>query len=256
MDVFLEIILKMPTVLYTGILGFFAIYWLLTILGVVDLDLLGLDGVDGAVDGAVDGTVDGIADGMIDGISEGALDGVGEGIEGGMEIDAEPMQETVHSPHYLLDFLNFFHLRSIPLTISLSLLTLVAWVNAYLGSRFLTTPFFHNTLGFLLIDGLAVIFALFIMGQILKPFDGKLKTHQPKKLTHYLGASCTILSSKVDSQYGEAKVPNPYGAPLIVQVRCAQSNSLQKGDEALIISTKAKVLIVEPIQKKSHNRSL
>ena len=44
MELFLEIILGMPTGIYTVFLGFLSVYWFFTILGVVDIDFLDADG--------------------------------------------------------------------------------------------------------------------------------------------------------------------------------------------------------------------
>ena len=72
-------------------------------------------------------------------------------------------------------------------------------------------------------------------------------THQAKTIDSYLGTTCRITSSRVDTGFGEAKIPHPNGVPLLLQVRCDHVNGLKKGTEALVVSgdLKRKILIVE-----------
>lgn len=225
MALFIEIILGMPTGIYTVLLGFISVYWFFTLLGVVDLDFLD---VDGAVEG-----LEGAADGVLEGVEVGDVD-----LEGGT------------SGGLFVTVLNFFNLRAVPLTIALSLVVLFSWAVSYLGSRFLLSLIPIPMLGESLIFFGSLFFGAFIASWILRPFEGKFVTHQARKIESYLGTTCTITSSRVDGGFGEAKIPNPNGAPLLMQVRCMQGNGLKKGKEALVISrdVKAKTLIVEPLK--------
>lgn len=257
MELFLEIVLGMPTGIYTVFLGFMAAYWFFTILGVVDIDFLDVDGavegLEGAVDGAFEG-VDGVLDGT-DGFLEGAdgalegVDGAVEGADGALE-SADGIELGATSGSVFLNILNFFHLRAVPLTVSLSLLLLFSWAISYLGSRFVLILIPIPVVGEAVVFFGALVVGAFAASIVLRPFEGKFVTQKAKTIDAYLGSSCTIVSSKVDSAFGEAKIRNPNGAPLLMQVRCDHANGLTRGEEALVVSRdlKRKVLIVEPMK--------
>lgn len=283
MELFLEIILGMPTGIYTVLLGFMSVYWFFTILGVVDIDFLDVDGavegLEGSIDGAADGILDG-ADGLLDG-ADGALegldgvldgadgilegaDGAAEGLDGALE-GADGALEGADGAlegadgveldgggggSLFLNILNFFNLRAVPLTVSLSILVLFSWAVCYIGSRFLLDLIPIPIVGETIVFFGSTLIGAFIASGTLRPFEGKFVTQKAKKIEAYLGSSCTIVSPRVDSSFGEAKIPNPNGAPLLMQVRCDHENELKRGEEALVVSRdiKRKVLIVEPME--------
>ena len=72
-------------------------------------------------------------------------------------------------------------------------------------------------------------------------------THQAKTIDSYLGTTCRITRSRVDTGFGEAKIPSPNGASLFMKLRCDHVNGLKKGAEASVVSgdLKRKILIVE-----------
>ena len=82
MTEFLDIILSMPTLLFTVPLGLMLAYWVTVIVGGIDIDFLD-GGADGAVEGALDGVMDGAVDGALDGVMDGAVDGALDGVMDG-----------------------------------------------------------------------------------------------------------------------------------------------------------------------------
>jgi hypothetical protein len=63
MDTFLDAAFGFPAVLFTILLGLVVAYWLIGLLGVVDLDLDGVDGLDADLDGG-DGADGGVLDAL------------------------------------------------------------------------------------------------------------------------------------------------------------------------------------------------
>ena len=47
---------------------------------------------------------------------------------------------------------------------------------------------------------------------------------------------CTITTTRVTDEFGQAEVRDPEGGSLIVQVRCRKENDFHEGDRALIYS--------------------
>jgi hypothetical protein len=87
----------LPTVLWTLLLGFAILYWLIA-------------GFTGLGHGDVDGVVDGVADGAIHGAVEGAAHGVADA--------AHPVADAAGLLHRL-------NLRSVPLTVLASILVVI-----------------------------------------------------------------------------------------------------------------------------------
>ena len=134
MEQFIEIISGFPTVVFSVGLVFIALFWVLAILGLVDIDL----GLDADVDVP-------------------------------FEIDAaqEPGQFGV-----IGGFLSYFGLNGIPVTVVVSMLVLISWLLSYFASSYLLAPlpfdWLRVLLGALLIVG-CVLIAAPITGMSLRP---------------------------------------------------------------------------------------
>lgn len=85
MDLFSEL-MAMPTGIFTVLLGLVILYWVLFLIGGLDLDVLGgADGAaEGALEGAAEGALEGAAGGAVEGAADGALDGV-DRVDGAVE---------------------------------------------------------------------------------------------------------------------------------------------------------------------------
>ena len=97
MTEFIAAILAYPTVVFTAMVSLATTYWLFVVVGALDTDavdgLLGLDGIDSAVDGAVaalDGAADGAVDAAVDGAVDAAVDGaVDAAVDGAVDAAAD-----------------------------------------------------------------------------------------------------------------------------------------------------------------------
>lgn len=228
MDQFLDIALSFPTVVFTLALGAVLAYWILVALGLLDMDWLdvdldfdGMDGLDG-VDGAA-----GDADADID----------AEGSSGG----------------FLAVLLRTFGLTGVPLTVSLSLVVLAAWVATYLVSRTLAaTPGADLALGL----GLGVLAAAVFVGLLfaavgVRPLKPVFATHHAATVRSFVGQPCTVTTLTVSDRFGQAEVDDG-GAGLLVQVRSRRDEDqaqLVKGARALIFDydSEEEVFLVTPM---------
>lgn len=237
MDAFLTTMLSPPTVVFTVPLLLSLVYWLIAAIGLLDLDILdgALDGVDGALDG-VDGALDGAADGAADAAVDGALDA-----------------DAPDAPHItgLGRLADAFHLGRIPLTITLSVWTLTAWLSSYGLSVLL-----RGSLGAMAGSAgeVGAVVASAIAGAVITPWVTRpmlpaFQVHGARNLRSLVGETCEITTGRVDSGFGQAEV-RAGSDHLLVQVRCdLSSNGLRRGEQALLVSYDARreAFVVEPL---------
>ncbi len=232
MTEFLTILASFPTVIFTVALGIVVLYWLLAMLGAVDLEVL--DAADGALDGAVDGAIDGAIDGAVDGATDGAAEGAAE--SGGA----------------MLMLANVVRLGRIPATVTISLLAFWGWIAA-----FLLTWLFRHPLDGLLTPTLYGVVALGgAMGVAVgltnvasRPIEPFFRSHEGRRRASLIGEVAEIDTGRVDHRFGQARVQLG-GDDLVVHVRCDRpGNGLKKGDRALIVhfDTQRDAFVVEPL---------
>ena len=176
------------------------LYWVIAVAGIVDLDFMG-------VDLEVDADVDMDAD-----------------------IDANPGGGA------FVGVMEFIHLGSLPLMVVVSGLVICAWSMALVGNFYLNSSN-SGVIGFALSSAVAIP-GLVISSLALWPvatFYKRLEDKTDGNLT-MIGRTCRVRSDRVDTLFGQAEVSTPEG-PLVVNVRLAsESEPLQSGDVALIIS--------------------
>ena len=180
---------------YTVFLGLILLYWLTVIVGALDLDLFNVD-----LEADVDADVD---------VDAPGLGGVG------------------------LAALRFFHVGDMPLMLLLSFFALSLWVLSLLSNDYLRNQS-------LLVAGLLcmpnVFASLFVTKVVTLPFRALFKTlrHERRAAPEIVGLACVVKTSKVDASMGQAEMARN-GAPLLLNVRTADGDVLNQGEEALII---------------------
>lgn len=224
MSEFVEVITSYPTVVFTVLVGVVLGYWLLVILGAIDIEALDpsglLDGLDGAADGAAEG---------IDGVAEG----VGGGAEGLDVPEAEGLRAGSGGGAGLLTALG---LKGVPLSITMSLLFVFSWG---------LTGFAMQAFGMAVPAGLpriavgtaiaasAVVVAFLATAVLLRPLRTVFVSGVARSRASFVGKTCRITTGRVDEKFGQAELDDE-GTSLLVDVRCAESNELRKGSRALI----------------------
>ncbi len=253
MDVWSQL-LALPTGIYTGLLGMTVLYWLLVILGGLDMDVLGgategaaegaLDGaVDAALDGAVDAALDGAADAALDGAADAALDGAADGALDGAT-DGLGDQAT--------SWLSALRPTNVPVTFSLSILVLTSWFMSYLGMKWLAPPMdlvLPHGLTATLIGVGALVPGVFLTGLFVKPFTFLFRTHNaPHKVT-LTGKVCVLTTGTADATFGQASVEDG-GSGHVIQVRYEGPTPPTRGQRALITSydPERDVFEIEPLE--------
>lgn len=186
MGEFVDAALSFPAVLFTFMLAVVVLYWLLVLLGTLDIDLGGGD--DGSDDG-----------------DDGFLDGIGLG--------------------------------GVPVTVTLSVLIVVAWfvslVGAVVLAAFDLVTFVHVLLG------IGVLFAALVAGLLVARLVAlpmrKLYVSGPEaSRSDFVGRECVIRTGRVSADFGQAEVTAVDGSSAIIQVRQTGEHELFSGRRALI----------------------
>lgn len=206
MEQFLHNCFSWPTLPASLLLLAVCFYWLLMIFGAVGLDFLDID-----LDLDMDADVD---------------------------VDVSILQ---------LGFVPLRHLNigAVPTMLWLSVFALAGWVTA----RLWNSPLPHDTFQWSA-DSMAILrnagVAVMLTKLITQPLRGRFDPVEPNKAESLVGQTCTITTTEVNEQFGEASLATD-GAPLRLKVRNS-TDTLQKGDSAVIVNfeTEGNLYFVEP----------
>jgi hypothetical protein len=224
--------LQFPTVVFTIALGIVVAYWLFVLIGALDIDLFG-----GDVDVDVSGAAKGIGD-VLTGGAKGGAEALHAGGDAGGEIggDADGDLHGGGVWHVL-------GLGDVPVTISASLIIVLAWVGSLLAMHYLGLGGGWT----LVVLVIAVVIALPIAALLIRPIAPVFAVKEAKSNADYVGHVCTITTGRVDNGFGQAMVEDG-GTVLDIAVRCERQGVLARGDKALIIEFdgERQAYIVEP----------
>jgi|APLak6261679142_1056127.scaffolds.fasta_scaffold00189_17 hypothetical protein len=232
MEPFLNTITTFPAVPLTVVLGVVLGYWLFALAtgAAFDAGDAATGGVKAAGDAAA-GALKGAGEAVV-----GAIKGAGEAV-GGEHHDAGELAES--------GVLSVLGLGRVPITITLSTATLVAWTSCVLAMIWLAPV--NVVLQSVVLLGSLVV-GLLGAALVLRPLGKALNQARPARRRDALGQICTITSGRVDAGFGTAQVSDG-GAGLNVHVVCAKPNTLKKGDRAILIDFDAarEVYEIEPV---------
>ena len=204
---------------FTVLLGLVVVYWLIVIMGVIDIDFL--DFGDFGLDSVLDSAGEGVAEGVTDAITEGG---------------APTDSAALGSSGALHSVLNFLNLGRVPVTVIASFLSLKMWVFAYLYHYYIFPKLSLGVPAVIISIGLfSVIFivSLFLTGLTTRPFR-KIFHHATTRGHHNLtGKICKIKTTEVTADFGQAEL-RVDSSFLLLSVRCTDGTRFIKGDEAVI----------------------
>lgn len=180
---------------FTLLLLMVILYWIIVILGVLDVDLFQIDVSDFDADGDVHG--------------------VGAGLSGSV--------------------LHFFHVGEVPVMVLFSLLVLSLWAGSVLGNYYYNPESLPSrAFGVLVVNVVVSLVVVKTLGAPLKPFYAMFNRdyNAPKRV---MGSLCQITTTQVTStDMGQAEVRTK-GAPILLNVLSQQDHRFAKGDEAVIV---------------------
>lgn len=199
MDPFYQNISSFPTVFFTFFLAVTVLYWLVAVLGMVDIDVLDFD-IPGA--------------------------------DGDMDIDGD-----YSNPDVLAGLMLRFGLVGVPVTIIISIIALFGWLISYYLVHFLFGYIPQGMLHYL--AGLPVLFvalysAAMVTSVLIKPLRPLFQKAQQETVKYVLGQTAVVRTSRVDSDFGEATLEDG-GAGLILKVRSTGESVFKKGDRVVLL---------------------
>lgn len=195
MEQFIQNSMNWPSFPATILLGLVCLYWVLMMLGAVDLDFLDID-VD--------------------------LD---------MEMDVDV---TGHASILQFGFLPFkwLNIGSVPTMLWVSVFSLFAWMVSRLWNSPLPHPSFDWTTDLLAITRDFGVAAL-LTKAATQPLRGRFDPVEPNQQQDLVGKVCVVTTSEVTETFGEADLATD-AAPLKLKVRNTHDN-ISKGDTVLIV---------------------
>lgn len=219
MTVFIDNISSFPTLIFTGLMIFITLYWVVSLLG-----LVGMDSLDGDFAGDT-GDVAGLND--------------GDHFNG-----HHPQHFDTHHAHHqgdvglITSILLRFGLQGVPVLVILTLLSLSGWLISYLLMYVVNTwigvgqGLVHYILaGVVLL--VTIWLSLEVTSLIVKPIRKLIKSPPERTANTMLGKVATVRTMTVDAKHGEAVIEEG-GATLILKVR-AFDESFGMGDKVVLI---------------------
>lgn len=260
-----------PSVIFTFGLALSLVYWLLIILGALDLDvghgevdaLHALKGVDALA--AAKG-IDADALHALKGVDADALHALKgvDALAAAKGVDAlAGAKSAVPTGAGVAELLPegmslWLGLRQVPITVAASGVSLFGWVASMLGMRLLAPVValgVPRPLASFLVFALAVAVALPLTSLATRPLRKLFQARSAKRRIDYVGSVCRIRTGQVDERFGQAEVADG-GAGLIVEVR-ATPGTLKRGGSALIVDYDAEreAYLVEVFDEEEALRS-
>ncbi|WP_330843393.1 hypothetical protein [Actinophytocola sp.] len=189
MGEFVDAALSFPAVIFTFLLAAVVVYWLLVLVGTLDVEIGDLD----------------------------VADGIGLG--------------------------------GVPVTVTVSVLTTVAWFASLTGTVLIaglgTLP---RTLLGIVVLLIAVIAGLFVARLVAVPLRRLYVTGGEASRVDFVGRECVIRTGSVTESFGQAEVTAADGSSAIIQVRQTGEHTFANGHRALIFDydTDGEFFLVAP----------
>tara|TARA_B110001454_G_C12702006_1_gene426966 strand:- start:781 stop:1419 length:639 start_codon:yes stop_codon:yes gene_type:complete len=196
MEQLLEVASQFPTVIYSTLLGIVVVYWVVGLLGLIDLDFSGEADLEINVDSDVE-------------FSAGGLTGLllTFGLTG---FPLTLVISIVILICWLISFyLQFYLLTWLP----------DGWLYYFMGGV-------SNFIVFLI--------SLPITAIVIRPLKGMFKSVETTSSHSLVGSDATIATGTVSETFGQARLFTN-GAEILVDVRCDPEHTFKLGDKVLVI---------------------
>lgn len=201
MNPFYQNIASFPTAIFTFLLALVALYWVVAVLGLVEIDVLDFDIPD--------------ADGSLAGAENSELS----------------------TPDVLAGLMLKIGLHGVPVTIIISFIALFGWLCCYYLVHFLLGMLpdgFFRLLAAVPIFMVSLFVAVVITSVVIKPLRPLFRKAQQHTEKLVLGQVATVRTSKVNSSFGEATLEDG-GAGLILKVRATGEEVFKRGDKVVLL---------------------
>ena len=196
MEQLFEVASQFPTVIYSTLLGIVVVYWIVGLLGLIDLDFSG----DADLDIDVDSDID---------VSAGGITGLllTFGLSG---VPFTLVLSIIILVCWLISFyLQFYLLTWLP----------DGWLYYLMGG---------------VSNFIVLIISLPITAVVIRPLKGMFKSVEATTSQNLVGRDATIATGTVSETFGQARLFNN-GAEILVDVRCDPEHTFKLGDKVLVI---------------------
>lgn len=216
-SIFITKISLYPTFIFTGLVMFVTLYWVVSLLGMADMD-------------AVD--------------------------VGDMGADAGGDVSDLSSAGFFSGLLLKFGLYGVPLIIILTLISLIGWVLSYLYTSLLHQYFDSGLLYWLFGTGallLVLVVSMWLTGLIIAPIRKNIAKIPKRNAISNIGKTAIVRTLSVTDTHGEAELGDG-GAGLILKIRpSTPDNQLKQGDKVVLVEYLQEVNAyrVAPIEDKT-----
>jgi len=219
MDVFLQIVTSFPTVVYTVLLLVVSTHWLLSALGIIEID-----------------TIDGLMPDGFGGHDFGGHD-IGHGLGHGHDIGAGHGAHHHDGDANVGGLLMKFGLHGVPVMVVITIIAIVGWSFCYFVDLYLLRTLPLGVLAIpaeiaTMIGGLLVSIPAGRL--VLSPVRRMLRRFAPVSQRPMLGRYAVVRSPEITRTSGTAEVDDG-GAGLILQVRADVSGRFVRGDRVVLI---------------------
>ncbi len=205
-----------PTIIWTTLLAVAVLYWLFVILGAVHLDL-------GADHGGAD-----VGDVHAGDVHAGDVH-AGDVHAGDAHADVDTDVDVDGGP---LDIVGALRLRSVPMMVSGSFVSLLGWLLSWAAAEWLGAR--GALWGSVSLAG-SFVGALLLTSLAIRPLAPLFKPNVARRRDSLVGKLCVVRTGRVDDSFGEATVEDG-GAGLVVRVRVEHGEALGRGEEAVIVA--------------------
>ncbi|MCP4954555.1 MAG: DUF1449 family protein, partial [Photobacterium aquimaris] len=195
MEQLLGVASQFPTVIYSTLLGIVVIYWVVGMLGLIDLDFSGDVDLDVDVDADVDVSVGGLT-----------------GLFLTFGLTGVPFTLVI-SIIILICWLISFYLQ----------LYILSWLPD--GWLYYLTGALSDVIIFFISLPIAAIF--------IRPLKGMFNSVEAATSNNLVGKDATIATGTVSETFGQARIFND-GAEILVDVRCDPEHTFKIGDKVLV----------------------
>lgn len=200
MDAFLNAITAFPTLIFSVLMVAAILYWILVIIGTLDLDILHLGDHDAGHAGH----------------------------------DGDHDSHAGHNPNAILEYLR---VGQVPLTIIASVFVFTAWSLSFISTALLR-PVVPGW-SWWIFGGITLVAALVLgvaaTGLAMAPLAKAFSQHGAEAADDLIGKMVLVTSSTVDAKFGTARHDRPSGEDLILNVVCDPEHRLAKGEQAVVL---------------------
>ena len=202
METFMANITTFPVVVFTFLMVIVFFYWLIALLGVIDIDMFDVD-----------------IDIETDFETEVSINPDAQGLSG------------------LAGFMLNWGLTGVPITVVISLLIIISWLISYLATSLILIHLPFDILRYVL--GSVLIFVCFalsipITAWTIRPLKGLFIAHTAVKKDALIGQECEVKTGKVTEDFGQVILEDGE-AGMILDVRAPSDKQIIKGDKVILI---------------------